>query len=374
MRVTVERAALLRSLGHVHRVVERRNTIPILSNVLIGASDDAIRVVATDLDIQFTSLVPAEVEVPGAFTVPAKTLTDLAKRMPAGARITFEQATESGQVTVKAGRSRASLFSLPASDFPNLTDGEFPDSFEIVAEDFGGLLAKTAFAISTEETRYYLNGTYLVAHEVAGVRTLRGVATDGHRLARVDTTKAIGLDRDFAGVIVPRKSVSEVIRLCEGIGKGTVSVAVSRSKLRLTAGDTTFVTKLIDGTFPDYERVIPAANPRFARIAVTDLSQALERLKTLASEDQHAVIFMFEENTLRLELRSPDNGTISDEVDAEYANDPLTIGFSAEYVLDQLRGIDTDTVVIRLGDPGSPALFIEKDGAPALFVLMPKRV
>ena len=249
MRVTVERAALLKALGHVHRVVERRNTIPILSNVLLRAEDGALRLKATDLDIEVTETISADITEGGSTTVPAYVIYDIVRKLSDGAQVSLEMAGDAGQVQIRSGRSRFMLQALPESDFPDLAAGDLPHRFTLPAADLKRLIEKTQFAISTEETRYYLNGIYLHAAESHGKPVLRAVATDGHRLAQVELPLPAGA-KDMPGVIVPRKTVVELAKLAED-GDGDVRIELSPSKIRVTTARVVLTSKLIDGTFPD---------------------------------------------------------------------------------------------------------------------------
>jgi DNA polymerase-3 subunit beta len=257
MRVTIERSAFLKALNHVQSVVERRNTIPILSNVLVRAMSGAVKLTATDLDVEIIEEAPAEVTQEGAATVPAHMLYDIVRKLPDGAQLELDQGPDRGRVTIVSGRSRFALQALPPEDFPDLAAGEPANRFALPAASLKLLIDKTRFAISTEETRYYLNGIYL--HEVAD--TLRAVATDGHRLARAQVPLPEGA-KGMPGVIVPRKTVLELAKLIEA-EEGEIAVALSPAKVRFSFNGLVLTSKLIDGTFPDYERVIRCGRPRF---------------------------------------------------------------------------------------------------------------
>src|SRR5579871_3287116 len=260
MKVTIERSVLLKALGHVHRIVEKRNTIPILSNVLIEAADGKVALKSTDLDLEATEQAPADVAQSGATTVAAHVIYDIVRKLPEGAQVGLDMAGETGQLLVRSGRSKFFLQALPASDFPDLTLGEFSHRFVLPGAELKKLIDNSQFAISTEETRYYLNGIYLHTVDVAGKPMLRAVATDGHRLARVETAAPEG-SVGMPGVIAPRKAVSEVLKLLEDTTK-EVEIEISTAKARCRFGDVVLTTKLIDGTFPDYQRVIPSSNDK----------------------------------------------------------------------------------------------------------------
>ena len=264
MRVRIERANLLKALNHVHRVVERRNTIPILSNVLLRADRDELSLKATDLDMEIVDRVPAAVEQAGASTVPAHMLYDIVRKLPDGAEIALD--TGSGQtMALQAGRARFALQMLPDADFPDLNAGELPFAFTIAAEALKRLIDRTQFAISTEETRYYLNGIYFHVVGEGAMARLRAVATDGHRLAKAEMPAPEG-SAGMPGIIIPRKTVGEIQKLLED-PETEVSAALSDSKIRLAIGNLVLTSKLIDGTFPDYERVIPKANDKELKLA-----------------------------------------------------------------------------------------------------------
>ncbi|BBC72446.1 DNA polymerase III subunit beta [Altererythrobacter sp. B11] len=375
MKATIERARLLRCLSHVQSVVERRNTIPILSNVLIEADvDGRLKVTATDLDLQVVeSLAAVSVESAGAITVSAHLLFDIARKLPDGAQVSLE--TADNRMTVKAGRSRFQLPTLPRDDFPLIVEGDLPTSFELPAKMLAELIDRTRFAISTEETRYYLNGIFLhVSDEDAPV--LKAAATDGHRLARFTLPRPDGAD-GMPDVIVPRKAVGELRKLLEESLDGNVEIDLSASKIRFTLGGeggVVLTSKLIDGTFPDYSRVIPTGNDKLLKIDPRSFYQGVDRVATIATEKTRAVKMGLETDKVTLSVTSPDNGTAAEEVPASYSSDPFEIGFNANYLKDILAQIDSDTVEIHLADPGAPTLIRQDEKSPALYVLMPMRV
>ncbi len=373
MRVIVERAALLRSLGHVHRVVERRNTIPILSNVLMRGEGSVLQLKATDLDIEVTESIPADVSDAGATTVPAHVLYDIVRKLPDGAQVSLETGGEGGQMTIRSGRSRFALGALPEGDFPDLATGEMPHGFEIGAIELKRLIDKTQFAISTEETRYYLNGIYLHVMEVDGEPVLRAVATDGHRLARVEIPAPAG-STGMPGVIVPRKAVAEIQKLLDDGGE-SVGIDLSPAKIRLRFADgLTLISKLIDGTFPDYQRVIPAnkrqAPDRRARQLRQGGGPGLDHLVRAGPRGEARPYG----RAPRLSVNNPDAGSATEELDVDYGSGALDIGFNARYLLDITAQLEGDTALFKLADPGSPTLIQDREGASALYVLMPMRV
>ena len=372
MKVTVERAELLKSLGHVHRVVERRNTIPILANVLIRADKGKLSMKATDLDLEVTDSISAEVAPGGATTVPAHMFYDIVRKLPDGSQIVIEGSGDRAVLSIRAGRSRFTLQTLPENDFPDLAAGDMSHSFKVPAADLKRLIDKTQFAISTEETRYYLNGIYL--HTPAGAKdaTLRAVATDGHRLAQVELPLPEGA-AGMPGIIVPRKTVAEVQRLIE-TGEGDVSIELSAGKIRFTIGNVVLTSKLIDGTFPDYGRVIPANNYKSLIVDKKDFEAAVDRVSTVSSERGRAVKLSITGGRLVLSVTNPDSGSATEELEVEYDSEPLDIGFNSRYLLDIAAQIEGEVAILKLADPGSPTLIQDKDAKGALYVLMPMRV
>ena len=372
MKATIERATLLKCLSHVQSVVERRNTIPILSNVLIEASGaGAVKVMATDLDIQVIETMNAvSVDVPGAITVSAHLLFDIARKLQEGSQVSLE--VSEGRMAVKAGRSRFSLPTLPRDDFPVIVEGDLPTSFELPAATLAEMIDRTRFAISTEETRYYLNGIFFHVTD----DELRAAATDGHRLARFTLKKPDGAD-GMPDVIVPRKCVAELRKLLEESLDTNVLIDLSASKVRFTLGGENGVvltSKLIDGTFPDYSRVIPTGNDKLLRLDPRSFYEGVDRVATIATEKTRAVKISLETDKVTLSVTSPDNGTAAEELPADFKAQGFEIGFNANYLKDILSQIDGDNVELHLADAGAPTLIRKDDKSPALYVLMPMRV
>ena len=374
MKATIERATLLRCLSHVQSVVERRNTIPILSNVLIEAEgDNSLRVMATDLDLQVIEHMDANVDSAGSITVSAHLLFDIARKLPDGSQVSLEAAEN--RMAIKAGRSRFSLPTLPRDDFPVIVEGDLPTSFELPAKTLAELIDRTRFAISTEETRYYLNGIFFhVSDDSEPV--LKAAATDGHRLARFTLPRPDGAE-GMPDVIVPRKAVAELRKLLEESLDGNVQIDLSASKVRFTLGGeggVVLTSKLIDGTFPDYSRVIPTGNDKLLKLDPKRFHEGVDRVATIATEKTRAVKMGLDKDKVTLTVTSPDNGSATEELPAEYGADGFEIGFNAGYLKDILNQIDADTVEIHLADAGAPTLIRKDENSPALYVLMPMRV
>ena len=370
MKATVERATLLKCLAHVQSVVERRNTIPILSNVLIEAKGDGLRLMATDLDLQVVETIAAHVDSPGATTVSAHTLFDIARKLPEGAQV--ELSVTNDKMTVAASRYRSNLATLPRDDFPVIAETDLPTVFLLPAEELRRIIDSTRFAISTEETRYYLNGIFL--HVIAGDEPkLRAVATDGHRLARIELAAPAGAV-GMPDVIIPRKCVGEIRKLLDEVD-GPVEISLSATKIRFRLGGAVLTSKLIDGTFPDYSRVIPTANDRLLKIDRKSLAQGVDRVAAIATtEKTRAVKIALGRDKVTLSVTSPENGTASEEVPADYTSPEFEVGFNYRYLLDILDQVGSDQVDVHLADAAAPTLIRENDSSAALYVLMPMRV
>jgi DNA polymerase-3 subunit beta len=367
MKISIERAVLLKALGHVQNVVERRNTIPILSNVLLSAADGKITLVATDLDIEMSETSEAEVDVPGDITAPAHTLYDIARKLPDGSQVVLK-ISDDNRLDVDAGRSHFTLPLLPSGDFPKMTADGFTHNFVVSAAELRRLIDKTKFAISTEETRYYLNGIYLHAHD--GV--LRAVATDGHRLALSEMEIPSGA-AGLPGVIIPRKTVAEIRRLIDG-SDDDVSLSVSEAKIRFNYGSAVLTSKLIDGTFPDYDRVIPKNNAKELVIDNKVFAKAVDRVATISAEKSRSIKLSLDKDSLALVVDNPESGNAREDLMVDYGADPLEIGFNAKYLLDVTGQIEGRDATFFLDGAASPALVKDSEDKSSLFVLMPLRV
>ena len=371
MKLTIARNTLVSAMGAAARIVERRNTIPIISNVRLRADGKNLEITSTDLDIELRVDVAAAIATSGETTVSSANLHDIARKLPDGADIAIE--ADEGRMTLRAGRTRFTLNTLPASDFPDIAEGQMDANLRQKGADLARALGKVSFAISTEETRYYLNGVYMHPDTVDGATVLAFVATDGHRLARLRLPLHAGYA--FAGVIIPRKTVGVMALLAEDAPE--VQLAIGATKLAMEFGGGKIagrlVSKLVDGTFPDYSRVIPTANTIRAVVDASALKGAIDRVASISSERGRAVKFAFGE-TLTLSVVNPDSGDARDEIDCEVDGAPIEIGFNARYALDLINAIDGDTMRFRLADAGSPAIVESPANADFLTVLMPMRV
>jgi DNA polymerase III subunit beta len=381
MKLTIEQSAFLKALGHVQSVVERRNTIPILSNAMLRADavDEPGRgtllLSATDMDLEIVEGVTVEIERPGRTTAPAHTLYDIVRKLHGGAQISVEATSTlaggSGLV-LRSGRSTFTLACLPPEDYPVLTGGELPYNFTLSATELRGLIDRTRFAISTEETRYYLNGVYLHTTKSEEVPVLRAVATDGHRLARLEMVMPEGAG-GMPGVIIPRKTIIELRKLADEYNE-EIQVSLNESKIRFTVDQATLTSKLIDGTFPDYDRVIPANNDKVLEVNCKEFAEAVDRVSTISSEKTRAVKLALDNGNLAISATSPESGTAVEDIEVRYHSAPMEIGFNSRYLLDITQQIDGEGARFLISDSGSPTVVRDISDPGVLYVLMPMRV
>ncbi len=374
MKFKADRATLLKALAHVQSVVEKRNTLPILANILINARDGRLALTATDMEIAVVQEAAANVSQEGATTAPAATLYEIVRKLPEGVEVEFEHGGGDAALVLRAGRFATSLNALPVDDFPVMTAGSLPHRFSLPARVLRGMIDRTRFAISTEETRYYLNGIYLHATESEGTPVLRAVATDGHRLARVEERLPEGAS-GMPGVIVPRKTIAELRKLLEETSD-EVEIALSDTRIQFSLGPVTLTSKLIDGTFPEYERVIPRGNDKILRVAKKDFAEAVGRVAAISLERARPVKLSLARDLLVLSAASPEHGTATEELDGarvHYDSGPLEIGFQARYITDITDQIEGE-VEFLLADGGAPTVVRDAGDMSALYVLMPMRV
>ncbi len=372
MKLSIERATLLKALAQAQSVVERRNTIPILANVLIEAEGNQVSFRATDLDIEVVDRAPAMIDRAGSTTVSAVMLHEIVRKLPDGSLVNLSEDSAAGRLTITAGRSTFNLATLPKEDFPVMATSEYSSNFSAPAPVLRRLFDKAKFAISTEETRYYLNGVYMHVSTGEGGKVLRCVATDGHRLARIDAPLPEGAD-DMPGVIVPRKTVGELRKLLDD-DDAMIAVSVSETKVRFATPALTLTSKVIDGTFPDYTRVIPTGNTRKLEVDASEFAKAVDRVATVSSERSRAVKLSLEEDRLILSVNSPDSGAAEEELAVAYGDERLEIGFNAKYLLEIASQVDRENAVFLFNSAADPTLMREGNDLSAVYVVMPMRV
>ena len=374
MKFSIDRSALLIALQHVHSVVERRNTIPILSNVLIEAKEDGVYLTSTDMDIaviEKIDLGKSEVTQLGTTTTSAQMLYDIVRKLPDNIKVEL-LSEKNDRLGIKASSSSFSLNCLPSEDFPSIAQEDFKHSFNIDSSDLVRLIDKSSFAMSLEETRYYLNGIYLHAIKEDNVDKMRTVATDGHRLSRVDINLPQGAE-GIPGVIIPRKTILEIRKILED-HTGNVSLSISETKIKLSFNNVVLTSKLLDGTFPDYSRVIPEHNDKLVTISNQSISEAVDRVSTVSTDKTRAIKININKGSVVISATNPDKGSASEHLDVAYNGDEVEIGFNSKYVLDVARQIKGSEIIIKLSDSVSPTLVYDKDDKEVLFVLMPMRV
>ncbi len=371
MKLSIDRSALLRSLNHMQGVVEKRNTIPILSNVLMKAEDGVLSLSSTDMDLEINESVAANVSSAGATTAPAHTFHDIVRKLPDDSEITIELNAEGTQISLHAGRSKFKLSCLPVADFPEISVKELPCNFSIPASDLRALIDRTKFAMSTEETRYYLNGIYVHEFDNDGVKVLRAVSTDGHRLARFEMPLPEGAS-DMPSVIIPRKAIGEVRKLIEDAAD-MIQISLSENKIRFAFDHIVLTSKLIDGTFPDYQRVIPQGNDKIVEVDPKSFTRAIDRVSTISDGKSRALKVTLNGNLMTLSASSPEAGSATEELEIN-GDSSMEIGFNAKYLLDITSQIEGDGCRLTLADSASPTIIQDNSDPSALYVLMPLRV
>jgi DNA polymerase-3 subunit beta len=342
---------------------------------MMGVKDGALTLTATDMEIAIVEQVAATTTQAGAATAPAATLYEIVRKLPEGAEVELNHPGGDAPLALRAGRYTTSLMVLPVDDFPSMTAGTLPYSFRLPAQLLRGMIDRTRFAISTEETRYYLNGIYLhTAMGADGVRVLRAVATDGHRLARVEAPLPEGAE-EIPGVIIPRKTVAEARKLLDE-SQDDIEIALSDTRIQFTLGSVRLTSKLIDGTFPEYERVIPRDNDKVLRVGKKDFAEAVARVSAISTERSRPVKMALDRDLLTLSAASPEQGSATEELDegrVTYSASPLEIGFQARYlndITDQIGG----EVEFLFSDGSAPTVVRDAGDTSALYVLMPMRV
>lgn len=361
MKFTIEKNDLLQSLNKIASVVERKNTIPILSHVCIVADSQGVTFKATDLDIEITNRATAKVESIGATTVNAALFLQIVAKLPNGSLVSVSLSDDI--VTLKAGRSKFELSTLRIDDFPNFSESGYNSQFTTQSLEVKRLIDLSKGAVSTEETRYYLNGIYL--HSSEG--TLRAVATDGHRMAVVDSP----IETTMEGVIVPRKTVAVMDKL---LTDGECKISASQTKILFEIGDTVIASKVIDGTFPDYTRVVPQGLDRVLKANAKEFKAASDRVAVVADGKDRQVLLNITSDSLNLSVRGESVNGAQEDIDVTFDGDPITIGFNAKYIAEVLTLCSGSDVKIELSGAGNPIKVTSSDDEKAFFIVMPMRV
>ena len=375
MEFKINSTDLLKALSHIHGIVEVRHTLPILSNIILEAKDDKLILSSTNLDIYCSDKIKAEVLQSGEVSVSAVTFFEIIKRLPSGSEVLMIMEEGENEIRLTCGRSKFNLSTLKTDDFPIISDNDLSINFVLSAEELIRIIDKTKFAVSNEETRYYLNGIFLHKAERNSIQFLRAVATDGHRLAQYDIPLPQGAE-DITGIIIPKKTIYELRKVLDD-ANGDVSVSLNENKIKFSFNDLKVVSKVIDGTFPDYTKVIPQKNDKNFKTNNSDLKNAIDRVSAVAANEESkskAIKFCIENNSLSLSVESQSKGSANEMIDVNYSGDKVDIGFNSKYIIDICNEVDGDEISISLSDSISPAIILDKTDENLFFVLMPMRI
>jgi len=373
MKLTIDRSVFLKALSHGQSVVERRTTVPILSHVLLSATPMGLSLMTTDMDLALIETIPAVVEQPGSTTVSVHMLSDIVRKFQEGTTVELTLLPETGQLNLKGGRSRFNLSCLPVEDFPQLTQGELPHHFSLPIPTLKKLLDRSKIAMSTEETRYYLNGIHLHVMDHHGQKTLRAVATDAHRLAYVEIPLPQGAE-NMPEVIIGRKTITGVRRLADD-AKQDVTIALSPTRIEFAFEKAVLSSRLIDATYPEYAKAIPVGNDKTAIVNAKAFANAVDRVATVSNDKIRAIKVSLSNNTLTLSAASHDLGDATEEMTVDFPHDQLVeIGFNAYYLLEIAQQIDEDEAQVVLGNGEAPAIIKGMTDQEATYILMPMRV
>ena len=375
MEFKINSTDLLKALSHIHGIVEVRHTLPILSNIILEAKDDKLILSSTNLDIYCSDKIKAEVLKSGEVSVPAVTFFEIIKRLPSGSEVLMIMEEGENEIRLTCGRSKFNLSTLKTDDFPIISDSDLSTNFVLSADELIRIIDKTKFAVSNEETRYYLNGIFLHKAERNSIQFLRAVATDGHRLAQYDIPLPQGAE-DITGIIIPKKTIYELRKVLDD-ANGDVSVSLNENKIKFSFNDLKIVSKVIDGTFPDYTKVIPQKNDKNFKTNNSDLKNAIDRVSAVAANEESkskAIKFCIENNSLSLSVESQTKGSANEMIDVNYSGDKVDIGFNSKYIIDICNEVDGDEISISLSDSISPAIILDKTDENLFFVLMPMRI
>lgn len=375
MEIKANSSDLLKALNHIHGIVEVRHTLPILSNIVLSTKNNELSLSSTNLDIFCSDKIDAEIVNSGEISVPAITFFEIVKRLPSGSDVILSMGDEDTELILKCGRSKFNLSTLRTEDFPILSDKDLSTNFVISADELSRMIDKTKFAISNEETRYYLNGIFFHKAESNSIKFLRAVATDGHRLAQYDIPLPQGAE-EITGIIIPKKTVFELRKVLDD-ADGDVSVSLNENKIKFSFNNLKIISKVIDGTFPDYTKVIPQNNDKKFKTNNSELKNAIDRVSAVAINEEtksKAIKLTIENNKLNLSVESQSKGSAKEEIDISYSNEKVDIGFNSRYLLDICNEVDGDEIDVNLLDSISPAIILDKTDENLFFVLMPMRI
>ena len=371
MKISIEKNIIFKSLSHVQSIVEKKNTIPILSNILIEAKDNILTLSATDMDISINETINCNVIDPGSITVSAHTLYEIIRKIPEGNEIEFIS-NDGKRFSVRSGNSKFSLACLPKEDFPIIETIQLKSELVIDAQVLLNLINKTKFAISNEETRYFLNGIYLHNKKIENNDYLCLVATDGHRLAKIDFAYTNGLT-DLPGVIIPKKTINELCKLLADC-TSNIKINFDPNKVVFYINKIVLISKLIDGNFPNYEKVIPKNNNNILRIKRRDFCEAIDRVSTITNEKSPAIKFTLFDNLMNMTSIDAESGSATEDIETEYDGPKIEIGFNSKYILEMINQLDDEKIVLKFNDSTSPVIATQSTSPDLIYVLMPMRV
>ena len=371
MKFSIERNSFLSCLAHVQNVVEQRPTVPILSNILITANSSKLILSATDMDLSIIENVDSSVIEEGSVTTPAHTLYDIVRKIPEGNEIELIS-NDGNKLSLRSGSSKFSLSCLPKDDFPKINQDVLENEFNLNSEDLKKIIDKTKFAVSNEETRYYLNGIYIHAIDENNEKKLRAVATDGHRLAKFETKLPQDANK-IPGIIIPKKTINEVRKIIENYS-GVIKISLDESKILFNVNNVTLSSKLIDGSFPDYEKVIPKNNDKSFSVDKKLIYEAVDRVSTVSSEKTRSIKLVVFENNISLSSSSAETGTGAEDIKIKYSGEKLEVGYNARYLMEIINQIDGDLITFELFDSSSPSIILDNTSKNSLYILMPMRV
>ena len=371
MKISIEKNNIFKSLSHVQSIVEKKNTIPVLSNILIEAKDNILILSATDMDISITETLSCNVIDPGSVTVSAHTLYDIIRKIPEGNDIEFIS-NDGKRFSIRSGNSKFSLTCLPKEDFPIIEIEKLTSELTIDAQIFLNLIEKTKFAISNEETRYFLNGIYFHKRTQDNLNFLCLVATDGHRLAKIDLEYKEGLG-DIPGVIIPKKTINELCKLLVDVN-GEIKINLDPNKVIFYINKTILISKLIDGNFPDYQRVIPKNNNEILQVQKNVIFRAVDRVSTITNERSPAIKFKLLSNLMNMTSIDSESGSATEDIVTEYNGQEIEIGFNSKYIYEMINQLDDEKILLKFNDSASPVIATESSNPNLLYVLMPMKV
>jgi DNA polymerase-3 subunit beta len=375
MEFKINSSDLLKALSHIHGIVEVRHTLPILSNIILKAKENELSLSSTNLDIYCADKIKAEVSIEGEISVSAVTFFEIVKRLPSGSEVVMTMEEGENEIILKCGRSKFNLSTLKTDDFPIISDNDLSTNFILSADELIRIIDKTKFAVSNEETRYYLNGIFLHKADRNSIQFLRAVATDGHRLAQYDIPLPQGAE-EITGIIIPKKTIFELRKVLDD-ANGDVSISLNENKIKFTFNDLKIISKVIDGTFPDYTKVIPQNNNKNFKTNNNELKNAIDRVSAVAANEESkskAIKLSLEDNKLNLSVESQSKGSANEIIDISYDGDKVDIGFNSKYIIDICNEVDGEEVDISLLDSVSPAIILDKTDENLFFVLMPMRI